>query len=98
MRYLDFLIIKTTFFLDLGHATERNKVFQEIAHLPKQFKMSFKIKPAGSLIPALSSVIRVGIGGDKDAYGDRITSVFFAENSTQMIVSSSINGNPDYTE
>ena len=51
-------------------ALVRDHIVQEIPILRNQWKAIFEICPTG-ILPVVSSVFRVGLGGDKEKDGDR---------------------------
>ena len=72
----------------------RNNLIKTIPTLYKQWSISFDILPLGTASKAVefTNIIRLGIGGDTEVYGDRSPAIFFAPGTTALHVTSGING------
>ena len=60
----------------------------------KNFQVSVEVYPMGT-VKSWGSLVHIGLGGDKTAYGDRYPAIWFWPNSLNLYICSAINGNPD---
>ena len=61
----------------------------------KQWHLSLDIMPTG-LTSNWSNIVHVGIGGNKEKYGDRTPGIWFPPMSTKLCIASAINNNPNF--
>jgi len=64
--------------------------------LYKMYDISFEIKPFAVIGTGWANVFKCGIGGDIENYGDRNPAVWMKRGSTQLLITSSINGSINY--
>ena len=70
-------------------------MFQTIPTLYKQWSVTLDIMPTG-IVSGWSNILRVGLGGDMDRYGDRTPGIWFVGKTTQLHIPSAIDGNKDF--
>jgi hypothetical protein len=80
---------------DSGVLLERNFLMKEIPVQYKEYELTFNIKPLG-VKRGWSNILKVGLPGDPERYGDRNPSVWFYSNSTKILVTAAINGHKNY--
>ena len=67
-------------------------LFATLPKLHKNFKISFDIKPLGT-VKGLTSIFRIGLGKNRSGYGARNPSLIFHSDSTIMKICGAISGN-----
>lgn len=78
-----------------GLAVTFNNLYKTIPMLHKQWRISLEIMPTG-VVNGYSSIVLVGLGGDNEVYGDRSPGIWFKPASTELVISSAINGYKNY--
>ena len=89
----------TAFSLDGEHKLAKNSQLTTLAKLTKEWKVSFEVNPTDYSFRGLASVLHMTIGGKgtgSDAKeGDRIPAIWIHK-SRGVVVSTALNGGPDY--
>ena len=73
------------------YAVTRNHLYETIPTLFKQWSLSLEIMLMG-VIDNRSNILRIGLGGNADEYGDRTPAIFLPSNSKVLRIDSAVNG------
>ena len=73
---------------------QKGKVIKEFGVLPREWKVSFEIKPLRRSTKP-TNIFHATTGGNKKNHGERTPAIFFTKLSTRLFVCSSINDNPN---
>ena len=82
-------------FIDAVFAPIKNNLDRTISTLYKQWSVSVDIMPTG-LIGSHGNIFHIGLGPDMVSYGDRIPAIWFLPDTTQLHITSAVNGQPNY--
>lgn len=76
-------------------AVTKNYLYQTFQVFYKQWSISIDIMPIG-IQSYWSNILHVGIGGNKEEYGDQTPAISFAPDTTKIRIASAINGNKNF--
>ena len=85
-------------FIDVEFQVTTNHLHQTLPTFYKQWSISVNIMPIGILTGEneWGNILRVGLGGDREEYGDRTPAIWFTPSTTKMSIYSAINGDSEY--
>ena len=79
------------------YAITRNYLYETIPTLFKQWSLSVEIMLMG-VINKRSNILRIGLGGNADKYGDLTPAIFLPPNSKVLRIDSAVNGNKRHSK
>lgn len=77
---------------------QKNKLLGSLEKLEKQWKLSFEVKPPGTISSGWSNIIHATAGDNCCAYGQRIPGLWFhGSHSTRLYIANGVGSNGDRT-